>query len=69
MTAEECLDIFREEIREHLHWQDAQEYLALLESNQKWKICDEMGALKTSGRIPATPRFVKAFDAYCSLAR
>ena len=69
MNAEECLNIFRDEVREHLHWQDAQEYLALLATNKKWKICNEMGALKMNGQIPSTPRFVEAFDTYCSLAR
>jgi len=42
MTSENCLAIFRDKVREHLHWQDAQEYLALLASYKKWKICDEM---------------------------
>jgi hypothetical protein len=35
---EDCLRIFQEEIGEHLHWQEVQEYSGLLTVQSGWKM-------------------------------
>jgi hypothetical protein len=63
MTREECINIFRDECREHLPWEEAQTYLGLFETRQNWKIFEEMNLLKKSGRI-SSPRFAKAIETF-----
>lgn len=66
---DDYLRIFREEIDEHLHWQEAQEFYGLLTLESGWKsppriICDELA--KIADKIPS-PRFKKALGDFYSL--
>ncbi len=63
MTYDACLEVFRDECREHLPWEEAQSYLGLLDSRNTWRIYSEMESLKSQGRLPS-PRFEKALDTF-----
>ena len=61
---EEFIRIFREEINEHLDWQEAQEFNGLLSLEAGWRqpartVCEQMEKVRTAGKIPS-PRFEKA---------
>lgn len=68
---DEFLRIFREEIDEHLHWQEAQQYYGVLTLESGWRrtaraVFEEMEQLRTAGKIPS-PRFQRALDDFYSL--
>jgi hypothetical protein len=67
-TYNECLRIFKEEIDEHLNWQEAQSYYGLLTQEPGWKmsphrIFEELSKLKNEGKIPS-PRFQRTLDVF-----
>ena len=67
------LRIFREEIDEHLHWQEARDYYGVLTLESGWRrpsrtVFEEMDKLRVSGKIPS-PRFERALaDFYAMYA-
>jgi len=63
MTYDKCIEILRDECREHLPWDEAQSYLALFESRNTWRIYQEMESLRQNGRIPS-PRFEKTLETF-----
>jgi hypothetical protein len=70
-TYEECLRIFKEEIDEHLNWQEAQSYYGLLSLESGWKmsahrVFEELWKLKNEGKVPS-PRFQRMLDTFYSL--
>ena len=66
---DDYLRIFRQEIDEHLHWQEAQSYYGTLSLEQGWRmpasaVIESMAQLRS--RIPS-PRFQKALDDFNSM--
>lgn len=66
MSYDECIAVFRDECREHLPWEEAQEYSGLFESRRNWEIFQQMSLLKNGGRIPSS-RFEKALETFYDL--
>ena len=65
---DDFLRLFREEIDEHLHWQEAQTYYGVLSLESGWRmpvstVIERMEELRQ--RIPS-PRFLRALDDFHS---
>jgi hypothetical protein len=66
---DDLLRIFREEIDQHLHWQEAREFYGLLTPESGWrhpahKVFEELE--KVADKIPS-PRFQKALGDFYEL--
>ncbi len=59
MTVDQYIEIFRDECREHLNWEEAQEYAAVFATRAPFEIIRAMEELR--GKIPS-PRFQRTLE-------